>query len=218
VALPAGLADTDLDREARDVAPDVGADEVHVTFVDVPRSHWAWRHVEAAYASGVTGGCATGPLRFCPDAAVTRAQDAVLLLRGKLGPAYTPPPAVGRFQDVPPTDLFAPWVEDLAARGVTGGCSVDPPLFCPGQSVTRAQMAVFLLATDEGPSYTPPPAAGIFADLPASSPFAAWAEELARRGVTGGCGVNPLRFCPAQPVTRAQAAVLLVSAFELPLP
>jgi hypothetical protein len=216
--LTAGVADTDFDREVRDVAPDVGADEARVTFVDVPRRHWAWRQVEAAYAAGVTGGCATAPLRFCPDAAVTRAQAAVLLLRGKLGANYSPPPATGRFQDVPASDLFAPWVEDLAERGITGGCSASPPLFCPGQSVTRAQIAVFLLATDEGSLYAPPPAVGTFQDLPATSPFAAWAEELARRGVTGGCGVNPPRFCPAQPVTRAQAAVFVVGAFELPLP
>jgi hypothetical protein len=218
VVLPGGLADADADREPRDVAPDVGADEVRVTFVDVPRRHWAWRHVEAVYASGVTGGCATAPLRYCPEAAVTRAQAAVLLLRSTLGAGYTPPPAVGRFQDVPASGVFAPWIEDLAARGLTGGCSVNPPLFCPGQSVTRAQMAVFLLATGEGPSYTPPPATGQFQDLPASSPFAAWAEELARRGITSGCAASPPRFCPAEPVTRAQAAVFLVSAFGLPLP
>jgi hypothetical protein len=174
--------------------------------------------VEAVYASGVTGGCAASPLRYCPEAAVTRAQAAVLLLRARLGAAYVPPPATGRFQDVPAADPFAPWVEDLAARGITGGCSASPPLFCPGQPVNRAQAAVFLLATEEGPAYTPPPAAGQFQDLPASSPFAAWAEELARRGVTGGCSASPPLYCPAQAVTRAQAAVFLVGTFGLPIP
>jgi hypothetical protein len=32
-------------------------------------------------------------------------------------------------------------------RRVTGGCSVSPPLYCPGQATTRAQMAVFLAST-----------------------------------------------------------------------
>jgi len=51
------------------------------TFADVPASSPAWPYVEALYRSGVTGGCATGPLRFCPAAAVTRAQMASFLCR-----------------------------------------------------------------------------------------------------------------------------------------
>ena len=95
VVLPPGTVDGDIDLDPRDAAPDVGADEQRVTFADVPRSHFAWRYVESVYARGVTGGCATNPLRFCPDAAVSRAQMAVFLLRAKLGPAYVPPAATG---------------------------------------------------------------------------------------------------------------------------
>jgi hypothetical protein len=68
-------------------------------------------------------------------------------LRTFEGPAYTPPNAVGVFEDVPTSDALARWVEELARRGVTGGCSTQPPLFCPGQALTRAQMAVFLVST-----------------------------------------------------------------------
>src|SRR6185295_13544405 len=149
VALPAGLADTDVDGETRDVAPDIGADELRVTFADVPRSHWAWSFVETVYANGVAGGCATNPPRFCPDAPVTRAQVAVFLLRAREGSSYLPPPAAGVFQDVPASDPFARWVEELARRRITGGCGVNPPRYCPGQPVTRAQSAPFLLVTKE---------------------------------------------------------------------
>ncbi len=41
-------------------------------------------------------------------------------------------------------DPFARWVEELANRGITAGCSANPPRFCPGATVTREQMAVFL--------------------------------------------------------------------------
>lgn len=219
VSLPAGLAAEDIDREPRDTAPDVGADELRVsTFADVPLTHWAWRHVESLHQNGVTGGCSSSPSLFCPDSPVTRAQDAVFLLRAHLGAGYVPPPAVGLFDDVPVSDPFGPWVENLASRGVTAGCSETPPRFCPGQPVSRAQMAPFLLRTLEGPAYTPPAATGVFLDVPLTSGFAPWIEELARRGIAAGCSASPPRYCPESPVTRAQIAVFLVVTFGLALP
>jgi hypothetical protein len=187
-------------------------------FADVPVDHWAWKSVEAAYAAGVTTGCATGPLRFCPDAGVTRAQSSVFLLRSVEGGAYTPPSATGVFADVPVASGFAPWVEELYRRGITAGCGGSPPRFCPASGVTRAQSAVFLLRTREGSSYVPPAAVGAFLDVPVTSVFAPWVEELARRGVTAGCSVNPSLFCPGAVVTRAQMAVFLTRSFGLPLP
>jgi hypothetical protein len=76
-------------------------------------------------------------------------------------------------------------------------------------------MAVFLLVTKEGSAYVPPPAAGIFADVPASSGFAKWIEELSRRGIAAGCGGG--NFCPTNPVTRGQMAVFLTTTFSLVL-
>ena len=49
------------------------------SFTDVPTSHPFFQYVEALYASGITGGCATSPARFCPDAPLTRAQMAAFL-------------------------------------------------------------------------------------------------------------------------------------------
>ncbi|MFZ5881670.1 MAG: S-layer homology domain-containing protein [Chloroflexota bacterium] len=39
-------------------------------------------------------------------------------------------------------------------------------------------------------------------------------EALAAEGITGGCGGG--KYCPEQVVTRAQMAVFLVKAFNLP--
>jgi hypothetical protein len=187
-------------------------------FADVPVTHFAWRHIEAVYNAGVTSGCATAPRRYCPDSSVTRAQMAVFLLRAKEGPTYTPPPATGVFQDVPASDAFASWIEELARRQITGGCSAMPPLYCPGQPTTRAQMATLLLVTKEGTGYTPPPATGVFQDVPASDPFARWIEELVRRQIAGGCSTAPPLYCPGQATSRAQMAVFLAATFALPLP
>ena len=76
-------------------------------------------------------------------------------------------------------------------------------------------MAVFLLKTREGSAHIPPPAAGVFGDVPAGDPFAPWVEELYGEGITGGCQASPLLYCPHNPNTRGQMAVFLVKAFGL---
>jgi hypothetical protein len=112
-------------------------------FGDVPTSYWSASWVEKLFADGITGGCGGG--NYCPDLAVSRAQMAVFLLRAKLGSSYTPPPATGVFPDVPTSYWAAPWIEQLYAEGITGGCGGGN--YCPDQSVTRGQMAVFLVRT-----------------------------------------------------------------------
>ena len=82
----------------------------------------------------------------------------------------------------------------------------------PTSSVTRAQMAVFLLKTEHGASIH---AAGL---LPgrlrrrpvsvASSPTGS--SSSSAEGITGGCGGGD--YCPDNPVTRAQMAVFLLKA------
>ncbi|MFZ5820838.1 MAG: S-layer homology domain-containing protein [Chloroflexota bacterium] len=181
-------------------------------FADVPGTYWAWQHIERLYSAGITGGCTSTPLNYCPETAVTREQMAVFLLVAEHGAGYTPPPATGLFSDVPASNGFAPWIEQMASEGIAGGCGAGN--FCPGNPVTREQMAVFLLVAKHGAGYTPPAAVGMFSDVPAGNPFAEWIEQLANEGITGGCGGG--KFCPQTPVTRAQMAVFLVAAFNLP--
>jgi hypothetical protein len=182
------------------------------SFADVPPADAFYRSVEALLHSGVTGGCGSGG--YCPGAPVTRAQMAVFLLKGKLGAGYAPPAGSGTvFGDVPPGSFALDWIEDLAESGVTAGCGGGD--YCPSATVTRAQMAVFLLKARRGSAYVPPPAVGIFADVPVSSPFAAWIEELFHEGITAGCGGG--NYCPSVPSTRSQMAAFLVSTFDLEL-
>jgi len=56
----------------------------------------------------------------------------------------SPSPAVATFDDVPISDPAFQYVEALAASGVTAGCNVAPPMYCPDATLTRRQMAVFL--------------------------------------------------------------------------
>ncbi len=183
------------------------------TYVDVPLLHWAWQYVERLHNAGVTSGCWENPPYFCPDATVNRGQMAVFLLRARYGSAYTPPAATGAvFLDVPRNHWAAAWIEQTYREGWTSGCGGNN--YCPSTVVTREQMAVFLLIAKHGVGYKPPAATGIFSDVPKTYWAAAWIEQLYREGVTGGCGGD--KFCPTALITRAQMAVFLVKAFNLP--
>jgi hypothetical protein len=115
------------------------------------------------------------------------------------------------FLDVPPSDPFHDYVDTLARNGVTAGCGGGN--YCRNSSVTRAQMAVFLLKGEHGSNYEPPPCTGLFPDVectPTPAFAVDWIEELANEGITGGCGGG--NYCPNNPVTRAQMAVFLLKA------
>jgi S-layer homology domain len=115
------------------------------SFADVPSDHWAWSWIERLYAAGITGGCGTAPLVYCPEDPVTRAQMAVFLLRSEHGASYSPPPVTGVFADVPGDYWAAAWIEQLATEGITSGCGGGN--YCPEDPVTRAQMAIFIVRT-----------------------------------------------------------------------
>jgi hypothetical protein len=189
------------------------------TFDDVPDTHPFFDWIEALVDAGITAGCSTNPPLFCPGAGVTRGAMAVFILRGIHGAGYDPPAATGTmFADVPASHPFAKWIEQLAREGITGGCATNPARYCPDATVTRAEMAVFLLRAEHGAGYDPPAATGgTFADVPASHPLAAWIEQLAREGITAGCATNPSRYCPDAGVTRGEMAVFLVRIFNLPI-
>jgi subtilisin-like proprotein convertase family protein len=101
--------------------------------------------IEELYRRGIAAGCNSSPLRYCPTSLVRRQQMAVFLLKTLLGSAYVPPAAAGIYLDVPASNPFAPWIEDLTARGIAAGCGGGN--FCPITTNTRAQMAVFLTKT-----------------------------------------------------------------------
>ena len=180
-------------------------------FLDVPQADGFHDYVETIFRRGITAGLGDGD--FGRDNPATRAQMAVLLLKAVEGPLYVPPPCTGMFPDVPCSSLFADWIEQLAVEGITAGCGGG--MYCPDSSVTRRQMAVFLLKAKESSSYSPPPATGIFGDVPKGDAFAPWIEELYNRQITGGCQASPLLYCPDNPSTRGQMAVFLVKTFGL---
>ena len=181
---------------------------------DVAASDLYYDAVTRLFRSGVSVGCGDG--LYCVDASVTRAQMAVLLLKGRFGPYYQPPPATGNvFGDVPATAFAAAFIEDLYIRGASEGCGGGN--YCPDNPVTRAEMAPLLLKTLLGPGYAPPPATGkVFGDVAAGDFAADFIEDVANRGIAAGCSASPPLYCPAAATTRGQMAAFVISTFGLP--
>ena len=178
-------------------------------FLDVPQANSFYAYVTTLVSNAITVGIGGGLYGVGDD--TLRQQMAVFLLKARHGLCYVPPDCTGAFSDVTCPSTFANWIEAFAAEGITGGCGTG--LYCPQNPVRRDQMAVFLLKAEHGPGYAPPGCAGVFPDVPCSSPFAPWIEQLAAENVTGGCGGG--NYCPSNPSTRGQMAVFVVKTFGL---
>ncbi len=118
-----------------------------------------------------------------------------------------PPPSdagsPGTDAGLPGTDAGPPRVD--AGRDAGLGA-----MFCPENPTTRQQGAVFIVKLMHGTSFVPPPAVGMFTDVATGDMYAPWIEQLARDGITTGCGGG--MFCPGMPLLRHQAAVFIVRA------
>jgi hypothetical protein len=187
--------------------------QVHqgMEFADVPPGSQFYTEIGKLAARRVTLGCGTGV--YCPNDSVTREQMAAFIIRA-LGQTGPPIPQQQRFGDVPPQNTFYAFIDQMAVRQITLGCSTNPALYCPSGSVTREQMAAFLIRA-KGEFNPPNPPNQRFIDVPPSNPFYNFIDRMAVLGITQGCSANPPAYCPASLVTRAQMAAFLVRAFGL---
>jgi hypothetical protein len=166
-------------------------------------------NIESIAAAGITKGC-NPPTndRFCPDDSVTRGQMAAFLVRA-LG--LTDNGGGDRFVD-DDGSTFETDIDRLATAGITKGC--NPPKndrFCPDDTVTRGQMAAFLVRAF---GYTDSGGGDLFVDDDGST-FETDIDRLGTAGITKGC--NPpanTRFCPNDRVSRAQMASFLARALR----
>ena len=116
------------------------------------------------------------------------------------------------FNDVPKSHWAWQYVERLYNAKITGGCGTNPLQYCPESTVTRAQMAIFLLKGIHGSSYAPPAVGGDtgFSDVQPTHWAGKWIKQLAAERITGGCATG--KYCPDSAVTRAQMAIFLLKA------
>jgi hypothetical protein len=111
-------------------------------FMDVGPENVFYGFIEEMAVRQITLGCGGG--NYCPGEAVLRDQMAGFIIRGLHEGGYIPPvPAMQRFGDVTAGNVFYGHIEEMAVRGITLGCGGGN--YCPGEAVTRGQMAAFLV-------------------------------------------------------------------------
>ncbi|MEP0773719.1 MAG: S-layer homology domain-containing protein, partial [Acidobacteriota bacterium] len=116
------------------------------------------------------------------------------------------------FDDVPVGHWADKFIHAVAGARIAPGVGGN---FRPEDPMTRGNMARWLLLGRYGNTYSPPVCQPIFADVDCdTTPNADWIVDLYNKGITAGCGTNPLRFCPDQIVTRRQMAIFLLKAKE----
>ncbi|HUM26521.1 MAG TPA: PQQ-dependent sugar dehydrogenase [Anaerolineales bacterium] len=114
---------------------------------------WAQPWAEGMYQEGLTGGCQTSPLMYCPATQLPRVEASVFGLRMKYGVNYTPPAATGTlFADFPATDpsyWAIDWAEQAYLDGLLPACGTDTvsgkPMFCPNELVDRGWGAFLIV-------------------------------------------------------------------------
>ncbi|HTS25108.1 MAG TPA: S-layer homology domain-containing protein [Bryobacteraceae bacterium] len=163
----------------------------------------AWITIGSAAAGSGPGSIAysvTANSAPAPRAgSITAAGEAINIIQSGTDPAAP-------FADVTAGSPYADYIRLMSFYGITSGCSTTS--YCPDASVTRGQMAVFIVrALSRGGSF-PYSNTPYFVDVPASHPFFQYIQRMKDLGITAGCG--GANYCPDSPVTRGQMAVFLV--------
>ncbi len=178
-------------------------------FADVPPSAYYFDAANMLYAKGITAGCGASPLEYCPTASITRAQMAIFLVRSVYGGDNFTSNPVPYFNDVPAGSFGFAWIQKLYELGITSGCGNNN--YCPAAPVIRSDMAVFLVRVRLGAlaafNY---PLTPFFTDVPANHVEFQWIQRIKEDQITSGCAQT--LYCPDNPVTRGDMAILLLRA------
>jgi hypothetical protein len=116
------------------------------------------------------------------------------------------------FADVPVSHPNYSDIETIYWYGITKGCGTAPRIFCPAGTVSRAEMALFIERAKRGAAFVGTPTGAIFVDVPTGYSAGGSIEQLYADGITAGCAVSPMRFCPDNKVSRAEMAIFLLRA------
>ena len=174
-------------------------------FTDVPPSAYYFDAVDLFAQKGITTGCT--PTTYCPESTVTREQMAVFIVRTMLATNTFPYNPAPYFSDVPVGSFGFPFIQKLWELGITTGCA--PNLFCPTETVSRAQMAVFIIRARYGPTtvFDYPPVA-YFTDVPTGAFAFDYIQRMREDNITSGCATT--LYCPTSPVLRGDMAIFVM--------
>lgn len=172
------------------------------TFEDV-KGHWAKADVELLASKLVIKG--VSDTQFAPNANVTRAEFAALLVRA-LGLKEE---ISAKFVDVPSNSWFAGAVGSSAKAGLIEG--FDDTSFKPNERITREQMAVMITRAMKFAGKSAAVDLKQLDKFTDSNGLNVWSKAAVAEAVSAGIvnGVTETTFVPAAPATRAEAAVML---------
>lgn len=110
------------------------------TFVDVPKTHWAFNQITVIHNLGIVNGYSNG--KFKPDSKISRAEIAVMIRQlldivNKVDVRW-----LKEFTDVPKNHWGYYFINDIYNLGIVSGTSSG--IFSPKNLVTRAEMAVMI--------------------------------------------------------------------------
>lgn len=163
--------------------------------------HWAEKDIAEMTALGIVNGI--DETHFAPDANVTRAEFAALLVRtlGMEEAAYS-----GEFSDVSADDWYAGIAAAASRAGLVQGAD---GAFLPQETISREQMAVMIARACE--SRLPDEAPDTPAEYTDADEFAQWAASAIQKVTALGLmnGIDSTTFGPQEPATRAQAVAIL---------
>ena len=158
---------------------------------------------------GLTVGCDLDGPRYCPDSPVTRAQMAAFLVRALR--LDTTVPYLGVYSDVEEGAWYTRFVEAMGAHGLTD--TQVSGSYRPNDPMLRSEMAIFLQKAFRLP-LSDEASASSFQDIPVAATYAGAAEAVLEAGITRGCGVDPIRYCPDDTVKRDTMAAFLARALR----
>jgi hypothetical protein len=191
-------------------APAAMTQSFTVLFADVAPTDYYYSAISSLAQHSITAGC--GNNGYCPQETVTRDDMAIFIVRAVYGSdnfAYSSTP---HFTDVPANYFAFKWIQALAALGITAGCGTN--LYCPGEVVTRDEMAIFIVRMQLGLylagspplfTYSTTP---YFADVPSGEFAFPWIQRLQEENITGGCSATD--YCPSEPVIRGDMAIFIM--------
>ncbi|MBB6734084.1 Ig-like domain-containing protein [Cohnella sp. CBP 2801] len=207
----AGFAVLSVAEQTEQTPPPSLPDEPDIHLGDIS-GHWAETEIEAAVAKGIVTGYQDGSFR--PNQQVSRVEFTAMLNRAlKLNGSgdssgSSEQPAFADAASIPAWARSS--VAEAMAQGLIQGFADGT--FRPGDLMSRAEMAAIaaraLHLEAKGTEL-------IFAD---ANDIPAWAREAAALVQQAGLmkGIDGNRFAPLAPVTRAEAAVLIIRIIEQP--
>ncbi|CAI6086917.1 S-layer homology domain-containing protein [Cohnella sp. JJ-181] len=182
-------------------------------FADVPERHWASGAIGYMSSQQILKGQGGG--KFAPDAGVTRAEMAAMLVRalGLLPAAYD-----GRFADVKADAWYAGELQAAVDAGIVKGAS--PAAYEPQRAVTRQELTAMVAGAmrfaGQDAALTAEQAdraLSAFADRAEIAPYAADAAAFAvSEGIVTGMDADT--FAPKLGATRAQASAMTLRMLQ----